>query len=100
MKFLCEEIELTDILHEIQPLSDDEIENELWKEENIIELMETLLELMNEYLLENKTAISDPDFDETFLEDIKELFLLQLEEMFKGPLFSFGLNHDLEETFE
>ena len=64
----------------LNEINNKENEENIFNEENIDELIETLLELMNEYITENPTAISEPDFHETFIENIKSLFVAQLED--------------------
>ena len=44
------------------------------------EFIETSLQLMYEYIHENPTLISEPDFHETMIEHIKELYLIQFQE--------------------
>ena len=46
------------------------------------EFIETCLQLMEEYLKENPSFISDPDFREYLEEEIEELFFIQLEDEF------------------
>jgi putative phage-type endonuclease len=43
------------------------------------EFIETCLLLMEEYILENPSSISDPDFQEYLREEIEELFFIQME---------------------
>jgi putative phage-type endonuclease len=48
-------------------------------EECMNEFIETILLTMDAYISENPTAITEPDFHETFIENIKQLFIAQLE---------------------
>jgi len=50
------------------------------EEENTINFIESALELMDIYIEENPTAVSEPDFYECFVDSIKELFFIQFEE--------------------
>jgi putative phage-type endonuclease len=50
------------------------------EEENTIDFIESALELMDIYIEENPTAVSEPDFHECFVDSIKELFFIQFEE--------------------
>ena len=43
------------------------------------QMVETCLHLMYEYISENPTSISDPDFEENIMNDIKELIILHFE---------------------
>jgi putative phage-type endonuclease len=60
------------------------------EEENTIDFIEAALELMNIYIEENPTAVSEPDFYECFVDSIKELFFIQFEE-------HIYLNEDIED---
>ena len=50
------------------------------EEKNTIDFIESALELMDIYIEENPTAVSEPDFHECFVDSIKELFFIQFEE--------------------
>ena len=54
-----------------------EDEPSIFHEDNTIELMETALHLMDEYVIDNPTAISEPDFHEDLLEEIKDIFYIK-----------------------
>ena len=69
--------ELNDILNDILP---EEEPLFFINEENVIDFIESAFELMNDYIDENPTAISEPDFYECFVDAITELFLIQFEE--------------------
>ena len=71
-------IELENILDSLT--FEDEVIPTIFDEENALELIESALYLMEDYMNENPTAISEPDFEEEILEDIKELFYIQFEE--------------------
>lgn len=57
-------------------------EPSIFTEENTNDLIETILQLMECYIEENPTAITEEDFQEDFLEDIKEIFFAQFEDHF------------------
>lgn len=63
---------------------EDDFEEDYFDENNTEEFIETLLLLMDEYISENPTLISEPDFHETFLENIKLLFFAQFDDELKG----------------
>jgi len=66
-----------------------------------LELVETALNLMEEYMVDNPTAITEPDFEEIFLEDIKELFYIQFEEeILNSDFVEDDLNDILEDVFQ
>ena len=58
---------------------DETIDTFLENEECMDEFTETILFMMDAYISENPTAITETDFHETFIENIKQLFLTQLE---------------------
>jgi putative phage-type endonuclease len=66
-------------------------------ENSTLELIETALLLMEEYVQENPQAITDPDFHEDFKEEIEELFYVHFEDDFW--LYE-SLEDELEEILE
>ena len=90
-------------IHELEELEDIldtlvfEDEPSIFDEDNTIELMETALHLMEEYVIDNPTAISEPDFHEDLLEEIKDIFYIQFEEQI---LISDFVEDDLNELLE
>jgi hypothetical protein len=67
--------QLHDIIDDIIP--DEEV---FFNEIDIIDFVESTLMLMDIYINENPTAISEPDFYEIFNESIKEMVFIQFEE--------------------
>jgi len=73
-------------IFQLEPLEDIletlvfEDEPSIFTEEYAIELIETALHIMAEYVNDNPTLISEPDFDDILLEEIKDIFYIQLEE--------------------
>ena len=61
-----------------------EIDNEesIFNEKDTLDLVESAFYLMEKYIEENPSAVSEPDFQECFLDEIKELFYVQLEDHF------------------
>jgi putative phage-type endonuclease len=51
----------------------------IFTEESMIDFIENAFELFNEYITENPTAVSEPDFEETVLEDIKDIYTIIFE---------------------
>ena len=91
-------IELENILDSLT--FEDEVIPTIFDEENALELIESALYLMEDYMNENPTAISEPDFEEEILEDIKELFYIQFEEdIIENDWMEDDLNELLEEAF-
>ena len=77
-----------------------EDEPSIFDEDNTIELIESALHLMEEYVIDNPSAISEPDFHEDLLEEIKDIFYIQFEEQILGSDFiEDDMNELLEEAF-
>jgi len=57
-----------------------EDEPSIFSDESAIELVQTALHLMDEYIKDYPQIISEPDFNEILLEEIKELFYFQMED--------------------
>ena len=90
-------------IHELEELEDIldtlvfEDEPTIFDEDNAIELMETALHLMEQYVIDNPSAISEPDFHEDLLEEINDMFYIQFEEQI---LTSDFVEDDLNELLE
>ena len=69
--------DLLEVSEEIVPREEDEL---FHQENHAVDFIETALHLMDIYVKENPTAISDPDFEEDFKESIEEILLIQLED--------------------
>jgi putative phage-type endonuclease len=93
-------------LHDLENILDslifeDEVIPNIFDETNALELIESALYLMEDYMNENPTAISEPDFEEEFLEDIKELFYIQFEhDILENDWVEDDLDDLLEEAFK
>lgn len=74
-----------------------EDEPTLFSEEYALELVETALHLMEEYMNEYPDAISEPNFHETLIEEIKEIFYAQFEEQILDSDF---VEEDMDEILE
>lgn len=79
-----------------------EEEPSLFEEEDFsLQLVETALQLMDEYIEEHPHAISEPDFVESFQEEIEELFYAQFEEeIVNNEQVEEDLNELLDYAFE
>ena len=73
-------------LHDLEELADIldtlvfEDEPTIFTAEYAVDLVQTALYLMDEFIQDYPQIISEPDFHEILLEEIKELFYIQLEE--------------------
>ncbi len=77
-----------------------EDEPSIFSEEHAIELIETAFHLMEEYMAEHPSAISEPDFHETLLEEIKEMFYVQMEDhILDSDYIEDDMNDLLEDAF-
>jgi putative phage-type endonuclease len=97
---------MTIFLSELEPLQDilDELvfedEPSIFSEEQAIELVETAFHLMEEYMSENPAAISEPNFHDILLEEIKEMFYIQLEDhILDSDYIEDDMNDLLEDAF-
>ena len=68
-------LELKDILADL--IFEDE--PTIFDENSTIDFVESALHLMTDYISQNPTAITEPDFHEEMLEEVKEMFYLQFE---------------------
>ncbi len=68
--------ELENIIDSIKP--DEYVP--LFNDENICDFIETIQHLMDLYIEENPTAISEPDFNEIIIDEIREIIYIQFEE--------------------
>ena len=93
-------LDLENILESLvfeDPITENIFDNDT----SALELIESALHLMEDYMNENPTAISEPDFEEEFLEEIKELFYIQFEEdILENEWIEDDLNELLEEAFK
>ena len=68
--------ELKDLTNIIDEITEDDISS-IFTEEFSLELTETIFHLIENYIEENPTAISEPDFHDELLDELKELLLIQ-----------------------
>jgi putative phage-type endonuclease len=94
---------MSTFLSDLDPLDDimDTLvfddEPSIFTEDHAVELVETALHLMEEYMSENPTAISEPNFHDILLEEIKEMFYVQMEDHI---LDSDYIEHDMNDLLE
>lgn len=93
-------------IKDLEPLEDIldtlvfEDEPTIFSEEHAIELVETAFHLMEEYMAENPTIISEPNFHDILLEEIKEMFYVQLEDhILDSDYIEDDMNDLLEDAF-
>jgi putative phage-type endonuclease len=73
-------------LYELEPLEDVmndiifDYSPSIFTEEYILDFVESVLHLMDEYMTENPTVISEPDFEDILLEDVADIIYCQMEE--------------------
>ena len=96
---------MTNLL-DLEPLKDImdtlvfEDEPNIFNDEHAIELVETALHLMEEFMEENPTAISEPNFHDILLEEIKEMFYVQMEDhILDSDYIEDDMNDLLEDAF-
>jgi putative phage-type endonuclease len=77
-----------------------EDEPTIFTEECALELFETAFQLMEEFIQENPTVMSEPNFNEILLEEIKDFFYIQLEDhILESEFIEDDLNELLEDAF-
>ena len=84
--------ELEDLTNIIDEISEDDISS-IFTEEFSLELTETIFHLIENYIEDNPTAISEPEFHDELLDELKELLISQ----FDGDIF---FNEDEEEDLD
>ena len=87
---------LNDILDKIEP----EPEKNILDEENKLELIESALHIMENYINDNPTAISEPDFDDVFTEYVKEVIFNQLDFLFNDDTSNEKIEEELESIID
>lgn len=95
MTFMDDLEELEDSLHTL--VFDD---RPGFTEEDAVNMVETALQMMEEYMEMYPNAISEPDFEETLLDEIKDLFYAQFEdEIYDDDDIEDDLNDLLKDAF-
>jgi putative phage-type endonuclease len=89
-------------LEDITNLLDFEDHPSIFTEEYAVELVETALHLMDEYISCNPHVISEPDFHDILLEEIKEIFYIQIEHYMESVIWinSDDIVDDMDELLE
>lgn len=89
-------------LEDITNLLDFEDQPSIFTEEYAVELVETALHLMDEYISCNPQVVSEPDFHDILLEEIKDIFYIQIEDYMAGEklINSDDIEDDMEELLE
>ena len=98
---------MTTFIFDLEPLQDImdtlvfEDEPSIFSEQHAIDLIETALYLMEEYMNENPTSISEPNFHEILLEEIREIFYIQMEDhILDSDYIEDDMNDLLEDAFD
>jgi putative phage-type endonuclease len=90
---------LSDLEH-LEDVLDDiifEDEPEIFTENYILDFIETAFYLMDEFIMDNPTVISEPDFNEILFDEITELFNSQFEDLINNNHF---FEDDMDEILE
>jgi putative phage-type endonuclease len=97
---------MTMLISDLEPLNDIldtlvfEDEPNIFTEEHAVELVETAFHLMEEYMSENPTAITQPNFHDILLEEVKEMFYVQMEDhILDNDYIEDDMNDLLEDAF-
>lgn len=93
-------------LEELEDITDKILfqdEPSIFTEEYAVEIVESALYLMDDYMKENPSSITEPNFKEILLEDIKDIFYVQMEEhidnLDDGDDIEDDMNDILEDAF-
>jgi len=92
------------LLSELEDLEDTldllvfEDEPSIFTEEYAEELIETALHLMDEFVNNNPHIISEPDFNDILLEEIKEILETQMEDILTSDMVEEDLNELIEQA--
>jgi putative phage-type endonuclease len=83
--------DLEDILDDIT--ATEFIIEKLFSSEEETDIVDTCVQLMSDYVDENPTAVSEPDFHETMLENVKEVMFMNYDNFFQT-------NSEIEDELE
>ena len=89
-------------LEDITNLLDFEDQPSIFTEEYAVELVETALHLMDEYISCNPQVVSEPDFQDILLEEITDIFYIQIEDYMESEhlINSDDIEDDMNELLE
>ena len=90
-------------LEDLEEITDTlvfEDEPSIFTEEYAVELVETALHLMDEYMEQYPHCISEPNFHEILLEEIKDIFYIQMEEHIDDIDYGDDIEDDMNELLE
>lgn len=83
--------DLENILDDIVPSEDKN--DKIFSDDEETEIIETCIQLMSDYIDENPTAISEPDFHDSLIENVKEVMFMNYDNFFQT-------NSDIEDDLE
>jgi putative phage-type endonuclease len=87
-------------LEVLEDISDSlifEDEPSIFTEEYAVEFVETAMHLIDEYIEYNPNIISEPDFKDIILEDIKDIFCIQIEDYNFNSIYYIDDVEDVED---
>ena len=93
---ICELEDLDNILESL--VFDDE--PSVFTEEYAVEFVETVLHLMDEYISIESHIISEPQFKEILLDEIKEIFYIQMEDQIEGLFNTNDIEDEMDDLLE
>lgn len=94
--FISELEDLEDIIETIV----FEDEPSIFTDEYAVELVETALHLMDNYMEHHPTIISEPNFQNILLEEIKDIFYIQMEEHIDDLDYGDDFENDMNELLD
>jgi len=92
---------LEELENSLDDLIIEDLKSVFDSDDYIFDFIETVFLLMDEYVTNDPTAISDPDFNENLFEDIKQIFEVQFEDQFETYMCVFSDDEsDMDDLFE
>lgn len=94
------------LLSELEDLEDIldtlifEDEPSIFNEDYAVQLVETALHLMDEFISYDSHIISEPNFRDILLDEIKEIFYIQMEDQIEGLFNGENIEDDMNELLE
>jgi hypothetical protein len=94
---------MLDELEELEDIIDTlvfEDEPPLFTQEYAIDFIETAMLLMDEHIKDNPHIISEPEFHDILLEEIKDMMYIQMEDYINKSYNSDDIEQDIDDMIE
>jgi len=90
-------------LDELEDITDTftyETEESIFTDDSVIDFIESIFQLLDEYISESPSIITESDFAEILLEEIKDIFTIQLENIYLNEDNENDMDEILEDALE